>query len=104
MEIVKNETIMNFVCEIICLYKALVFEHKEFVISKRILKAVTEVGACYSNKKIKETFENAIEIEFWLKVLNRLFEKNEESVDFSKTVKSLIEKVENIIVFLEKSL
>lgn len=103
----KNKLVMDFICEMIAFYKELVFEQKEFVISKRILKTIMESGACYSNKRNKETFENIIETEFWLKVLDAMFMRNienEENVKILETVENLIEKSEKIISFMEKSL
>lgn len=101
---IDSEIIMNFMCETIGLYKKLVFENKEFIISKRILKLITEVGSTFSTNKTQEVFENLVEIEFWLKILEMVIHQYNEHNNSLDKVQQLIQQVQTIVSKMEENI
>ena len=96
----NEQKFMSFICELIKLYKTLVFTAKEFVISKRIIKVTVSLVTCFSGKNKEEMYASCIEIEFWLKVLLLLIDEHEL---YEKTYE-LCKKTEEIIKIMEEIL
>lgn len=61
--------IFTFASDIITTYKYLVFEKKEFIISKRLLKSGTGIEAHLARDEKLTAYKMAVETEFWLKFL-----------------------------------
>ena len=96
----KNEEIkMNLTCKMIELYKYLIFEKKEFIISKRILKIITDLGSLFSAKNQNETFEITVEINFWTKVLI----KNEDDGQLKQIIEDISNSTKSIIKEMEEN-
>ena len=96
----NEQKFMSFICELIKLYKTLVFTAKEFVISKRIIKVTVSLGTCFSGKNKEEMYASCIEIECWLKVLLLLIDEHEI---YEKTYE-LCKKTDEIIKVMEEIL
>jgi len=79
-ENVIAEKTFTFALKIISLYKGLVAEHKEYVISKQVLRSGTSIGANVNEAieaqskadfvhKLSIALKEARETEYWLKLL-----------------------------------
>lgn len=81
MDVVKNSIrnqMMNFALDVVELYRKLVFDQKEFVISKRLLKSGTSLGVRYSAGEGEKAYKKAVETEFWLELLKEMFSKESD--------------------------
>ncbi|MFC1780490.1 four helix bundle protein [Patescibacteria group bacterium] len=79
--IIKDKS-LDFALSIICLYKYLVYNKKEFVMSKQILKSGTSIGANVEESiegqsirdfyaKLFIAYKEARETRYWLKLLSK---------------------------------
>ena len=89
------EKSFEFAVRIVNLYKYLVNEHKEYVLSKQLLRCGTSIGANVSEAqrgqskadfaaKMNIALKEANETEYWLKLLHRtefLTKEQHESMD-----------------------
>lgn len=63
------KTSEDFALQIVRLYKYLMFEKKEFVLSKQILRSGTSLGANVSEQKYSAALKDANETKYWIKLL-----------------------------------
>ena len=98
----KNESLYDeslvYSMKIIEFYKALVFDQKEFVISKRFLKSGTSVGAKIARKELNGAYKSAIETEFWLSLLSKNLGKKINSINLINSTKKMINLIENAMI------
>lgn len=113
MSIKKENIVMTksyaFALRIIKLYKFLIDEHKEFVLSRQILKSRTAIGALVKEgehaqskadflNKMNISLKEANETEYWLMLLRdssyidqKSFESiHEESIELIKILASIV--------------
>ena len=64
-----NRMLVDFGTEVVQIYKNLVFEQKEFILSKRLLKSGTVIEAYYSLGNIKQSYVKAVETNLWMQLL-----------------------------------
>lgn len=92
IENVSVEKSFEFAVRIVNLYKFLVREHKEYVISKQLLRCGTSIGANVSEAqrgqskadfaaKMNIALKEANETEYWLKLLYRTDYLSKEQYD-----------------------
>lgn len=84
--------------KIIDFYKALVFDQKEFVISKRLLKSGTAVGTKIARMELNGAYKNAIETEFWLSLLSKNFGKKININEIQNNTKQMIKLIEELMI------
>ena len=89
-----QKTLFDFGIEIIELYKILVFHEKEFIFSKRLLKAGTGIGFEYSCGKINKAWKKAVETKFWLEIVKSMWDLTNHSEEINK--ESVIQKINSI--------
>jgi four helix bundle protein len=105
MEYPLREKSYAFALRIIKLYKYLVAEHKEFVLSKQVLRSGTAIGALISEAKFGQStadfiskmniaLKEANETDYWLSLL-----KDSDYID-EKLYKSLHKDVNELISML----
>ena len=91
-ENVSVEKSFEFAIRIVNLYKYLIREHKEYVISKQLLRCGTSIGANVAEAqrgqskadfaaKMNIALKEANETEYWLKLLYRTEFINQEQYD-----------------------
>lgn len=89
---------LNYSIKIIDFYKALVFDQKEFVISKRLLKSGTSVGAKIARMELNGAYKSAIETEFWITLLSKNLGKKINSFEVTNSTKKMISLLENALI------
>lgn len=99
---VKTDLRKSLICfggDFVQLYKRLVFNQKEFVISKRILKSGICIGACYSAGEKDRAYRKAVETEFWIELLGSYRESriDKELICLKGQIKNLICELEKVI-------
>ena len=112
---IKQKT-FNFAVRIINLYKYLVNEKREYVISKQILRSGTSIGANYreaDNAESKKDFVHKLAISqketdetiYWLELLNEtrfIDEKNYKSIH--KDAIEILKIIKTIIINTKKNM
>ncbi len=105
-ESVTNDKSFAFAIRVVKLYKFLQTEHKEFVLSKQVLRSRTAIGALVREAKFaqsKADFTNKLSIalkeanetDYWIDLL---FETNYLSDTMHKSTKSDIEELIKLLV------
>lgn len=89
---------LNYSMKIIEFYKALVFDQKEFVISKRLLKSGTSVGAKIARMELNGAYKSAIETEFWITLLSKNLGKKIKICEVQNSTKKMINLIENAMI------
>lgn len=89
---------LNYSMKIIDFYKALVFDQKEFVISKRLLKSGTSVGAKIARMELNGAYKSAIETEFWITLLSKNLGKKIKICEVRNSTKKMIKMIENAMI------
>ncbi len=95
----------EFAKQIVFLYKKMVSDHKEYILSKQLLKSGTSIGANISeangaiseadfSSKISISYKECLETKYWLSLL-----KETEYID-SLEFKSLYEKADELAKIL----
>ena len=101
----------NFAVEIVKLYKYLIKEKNEFILSKQVLRSGTSIGANIAegqrgqskadfHAKMNIALKEATETEYWLKLLNKTDYISDESLNIlneqcTEIIKILISIVKN---------
>lgn len=106
--VIKTKS-FHFAIKIVNLYKVLVAENKEFVISKQLLRSGTSIGANVREAeqaesradfihKLSIALKEANETEYWLDLLNETkYLKNSEYLSVQGDVKEILKLLVSII-------
>jgi len=108
--IIKSKS-FNFAVDIVSLYKSLIANNKEFVMSKQLLKSGTSIGANIREaefavskpdfiNKMTISLKEANETDYWLDLLNKTAYIND--VDYNR-YKHQIQEILKILVSIVKS-
>ncbi len=108
--VIKTKS-FDFAVDIVYLYKELIVKHKEYVISKQLLKSGTSIGANIREaefaiskpdfiNKMTISLKEANETDYWLDLLNRT--KYIEDVKYVQ-FKQKIEEILKLLVSIVKS-
>lgn len=103
----------NFAKRIIKLYKYLISEKKEFILSKQLLRSGTSIGANIREarygaskadfkNKLKIALKEASESEYWIELLEDEYITKEQSNSLKKDVVELIKLLTSITKTMDK--
>ncbi|MDD5571578.1 MAG: four helix bundle protein [Bacteroidales bacterium] len=113
--VIKNKSLL-FAIKVVCLYKHLVNEKKEFVMSKQLLRSGTSIGASCREGDFAETKLDFIhkfsiaqkecnETIYWLEILHQTnYISESEFQNFSYDAVEIMKLLTSIIVSAKKSL
>ena len=87
------KSFMELGMNIVILYKTLVFDEKEFVLSKRLLKAGTAAGTSSYCGNFRKAWRKAVETKFWLELLKSFYELKTDRIYHNEKVKKQIDQV-----------